>query len=718
MAQANPEGFQYKFIESATDGLRKDMRSDAMPDGASTIAKNVTLRDGIMSVDKGYQEFLGTFRGTPQAIIDVDYVNDTSDLILVTTDTVYERISGEWNYAINAMDKTNVVVTSASADAASAQKDIVVTSATGFSQGDHIGVRYKLSSQKVIYSTTKGATTTYVLTGEIPYVVGNIVNVTGYALSTYNVTQTILTSSYDADNVRTTITTDLNSSGFANTTATNPKIERTDQTIEFRTTIANISSTTFTLAEDLPGRVLKGARVVKAVSLSGDLDYIPDYVFVPSWSAEINPSNGSPVTAIVPGTVVYTNNIDAPLLFMKSSNGVAVREIDLTNIRISPYTNAASAISNFRAKTVELFNEKLCFGKTYESGVNYTNRLRMSKAGTFEDFRSDSGGEVYDLLEGDSNIQAIKRLRNLLIVYKRRSIIRGDWVGSVDVSTRFQTTIANEGAISTAGVVLAEGKHYVVGTKNIYEYDGGPELTPIGDPIREDLFVPTRFANINFKEFIQLAYDPEYRELHLFYPEGTVKGVRKSFRYHEQYKAWTARNYTHYFTTFNMIKSVETLTWNDLRANWSLYNQPWTSAFYVSEKLHRFFLGQGKLLTADGRVLPSPVQVWDQNQIRKTEDTYTVYWQFDTKDFYLPNNFIRVDFLDVYASGDDVSLWWSADLGDQWTRVRALDPRDNIESERVYLNRTAKRIRYRLKGGGTNFQLGWFGFNYIPEFSW
>ena len=171
-----------------------------------------------------------------------------------------------------------------------------------------------------------------------------------------------MTSSYDADNVRTTITTDLNSSGFANTTATNPKIERTDQTIEFRTTIANISSTTFTLAEDLPGRVLKGARVVKAVSLSGDLDYIPDYVLVPSWSPEINPSNGSPVTATTPGTVVYTNNIDAPLLFMRSSNGVAVRDIDLTNIRISPYTNDDSAISNFRAKTVELFNEKLCFG--------------------------------------------------------------------------------------------------------------------------------------------------------------------------------------------------------------------------------------------------------------------------------------------------------------------------------------------------------------------
>ena len=718
MAQANPEGYQYKFVESATDGIRKDLRSDAMPDGSSIVAKNVTLRDGIMSVDKGYQAFLSEFRGTPQAIIDVDYPNGTSDLILVTTETAYERISGEWNYVIDAMDDTNVAYTTTTADAASAQKDIVVTSATGFAQGDNVGVRYKLSAQKDIYSTTKGATTTYVISGEIPFVVNNSVNVTGYALATYNVQQNVVTRSYDAATVRTTITTDLNSSAFANTTATNPKIERNDQTLELRTTITNIASTTFTLADDLPGRVLQGARVTKAITLTGSLDYIPDYVFIPSWTPEINPSNGSPSSATKAGTVVYTNNIDQPILFMAGAGGVTARKFSLANVRISPYTNAQSAVSNFTAKSIELFNEKLCFGRTYESGVSYTNRLRMSKAGSFEDFRSDSGGEVFDLLEGDSTIQCIRRLRNLLIVYKRRSIIRGDWVGSVDVSTRFQTTIANEGAISTKAVTLAGGKHYVVGGKNIYEYDGGPELKPIGDPVREDLYTPDRFANINFKEYIQVAYDPEFQELHLFYPEGTVKGVRKSFRYHEQYKSWTVRNYTHYFTSFNMIKSTETLTWNDLRAKWPIYNQPWTTAFYVSEKLHRFFLGQGKLVTASGAVEDVTPKIWDQNQVKLLEDTYTIYWQFDSKDFYLPNNFIRVDFFDFYASGDDISFWWSNDLGSEWRRVRAFEPRDALEAERIHINQTSKRMRFRLKGGGTNFKLGWFGFNFIPEFSW
>ena len=82
------------------------------------------------------------------------------------------------------------------------------------------------------------------------------------------------------------------------------------------------------------------------------------------------------------------------------------------------------------------------------------------------------------------------------------------------------------------------------------------------------------------------------------------------------------------------------------------------------------------------------------------------------------NSFIRVDFLDLYTQGDDVTLWYSEDLGNQWNRVRALTPKSALQQERVHLNKASKRIRFRLKGSSTNFQLGWMGFSYTPEFSW
>jgi len=110
--------------------------------------------------------------------------------------------------------------------------------------------------------------------------------------------------------------------------------------------------------------------------------------------------------------------------------------------------------------------------------------------------------------------------------------------------------------------------------------------------------------------------------------------------------------------------------------------------------------------------------VYDANAMATQDADYSIPWQYDTKDFYLPNSFIRVDFLDLYTQGDDVTLWYSEDLGNQWNRVRALTPKSALQQERVHLNKASKRIRFRLKGSSTNFQLGWMGFSYTPEFSW
>jgi hypothetical protein len=252
----------------------------------------------------------------------------------------------------------------------------------------------------------------------------------------------------------------------------------------------------------------------------------------------------------------------------------------------------------------------------------------------------------------------------------------------------------------------------------VYEYTGGMVLTNIGDPIREDLFSPNRFANITMKEFIHCSYDPELQEFLLFYPEGTIRGMRKAFRYSEQYKAWTARSYTHYFNFATSFRSSETLTWGQLEHPWTKYNQPWISAFFVDEKLHRFYLGQGKFIGPTGNVETTLNYVYDANTMATQDGQYVIPWQYDTKDFYLPNSFIRIDFLDLYTRGDDVTLWYSEDLGTLWNRVRSLEPKSALGQERVHLNKASKRIRFRLKGSSTNFQLGWAGFSYTPEFSW
>jgi hypothetical protein len=712
-SQTEPVGTQYKFVDNFTEGIRKDLRSDALPDGGALVAKNVTIRDGVVAVDTGYSQFMSAIEGSPQAIFSLNYSNGSTDLILVTTTTVFERLAGQWVYSIES-DGTNIHRTTLTAAVAKDATVINVAASTGMVVGGKIGVRYIASTSIAITATTKGTTSTYRVAGEKVYNPGDKIVVTGYAVATWNVEQTVASTTVAADSTTTDIVTTLDSSGFANTTSTTPKIERFGTAQEHRTTIASISTLAITLTDALPDRALKLAGVILPITLNGTSAYIPDFVTIPNWKLAIT----SGTDATIEGTAVVTNNIDRPFLICKGAGGTTVRLISLDKITVSPFTDAATDLSGFKAKTVSLFNNKLIFGRCSESGTNYNSRIRMSAATLYENFTSDDGGEVYDLGEGDSNIQSIRVLGKLLIVYKRGIIYRGDYIGSINASTRFQSTITNEGAISTHAVVSVPGKHYVVGSKNVYEYTGGMVLTNIGDPIREDLFSPNRFANIAMKEFIHCSYDPELQEFLLFYPEGTIEGMRKAFRYSEQYKSWSTREYTHYFNFATTFRSSETLTWGQLQHPWTNYNQPWVSAFFVDEKLHRFYLGQGKFIGPTGNVETDPAYVYDANSMATKDGDFSIPWQYDTKDFYLPNSFIRIDFLDLYTRGDDVTLWYSEDLGNLWNRVRSLEPKSSLEQERVHLNKASKRIRFRLKGSSTNFQLGWIGFSYTPEFSW
>ena len=719
-SQTEPVGTQYKFMDNFMGGIRKDLRTDALPDSAGLEVSNVTLREGLVEVDKGYSQFMGDIEGSPQVIFQINYPNGSSDMILVTTETVFERLAGQWVYSIGS-DGTNIHRTTLTAASAADATVINVAATTGMTVGGKIGVRYVSANYQDITATTKGATSTYRVAGEQVFNVGDSVSITGYAVATWNVEQVVSSTTIASDGTYTDIVTSLDSAAFANTTATNPRIERFGATQEHRTTIDAINTLAVTLDDALPGRALKLAQVVVPFSLSGSVDYIPDHVVVPNWTLPITGS----VDATISGAAVVTNYMESPFIICKGAGGTTVRSISLDKITVSPYTDAAADLTTFRAKTVELFNNKLVFGRCYESGTNYNSRIRMSAAfdgitnSLYENFTSEDGGEVFDLTSGASDIQAVRNLGKLLIVYKRNVIYRGDYTGGVDASTRFQSTIFNEGAISTHSVVMVPGKHYVVGTKNIYEYNGGLTINNIGDPIREDLYTPNRFANISMKEFIHCVYDQELQEFQLFYPEGTIKGMRKAFRYSEQNQAWSARTYTHYFNYGNNFKSTETLTWGQLTQPWSNYNQPWVSAFFVTEKLHRFLLGQGKFIGPTGDVETELENyVYDANSMATKDTTYAIPWQYDTKDFYLPNSFIRIDFLDLYAAGDDVTLWYSEDLGVIWTRVRSLDPKTVIERERVHLNKASKRIRFRLKGSSANFQLGWAGFSYTPEFSW
>ena len=727
MPEPNKTSFEYKHLQEFTGGIRKDMRSDTIPDNALVAGHNISIREGVISADRGFSRFMQAVRGTPQLIENIQYPNGTTDMVLVTTDTVYERLSGEWAYAVDAGDGTGTVNSAlVSADVASGAIISIPAADVGkFSQNDHVGVRYKVQNAKTVTGTTKGSTTTYTLAGTDGgfFNVGDTVYISGMNPTDYNVEQTI-TSAGTSSNV-TTIVTNLNSSTFGSPGGS-PKMEKTYTTKEFHTTIASIAGSgdprNITLAADLPGRVIKGARFVKAHVLNGVTTQAVDSVIVPGFTPQI--SSTGPVNATKAGAVVYTNGVDIPKVICSGAGGVTVRDLYKTNIYTlgSDESNTGNRVAAFTARAVSLFNGKLMFANTNEgTALTFINRVRLSQIDDFEDFRTTQGGEIVELVEGSTGIAAMEPMSDFVVVYKEDVIYRGDWIGSPNVSVRFTATVQNEGTVGTNAIAPLPGYHYFVGKRNIYKYDGGKQLEPIGDPIRSELYTVNRSLNVANQHYVFAFFDPENRELNVVYPKGMTEGARESLRYYEPYQAWSTRTYNNWFTYGKVLRSHQTLTWADLRQNWQAYTQPWTTAFFVAAKYHKFLLGNGKYVNVSAiktSIEDTSLFVYDVNEIKNTDDGYSVRWEVETKDFYLPNSFIRVDFADVYCAGDDVAMHFSDDLGVTFRRVRQTDPRDLLESERLYMNKAGKQMRFRFRGQSTNFQLGWMGFSFAPEFSW
>ena len=723
MPEPNKTSFEYKHLTEFTGGIRKDMRPDTIPDNAVVAAHNVSVREGVISADKGFAKFMQNVRGTPQLVENIQYPNGTTDMVLFTTDTVYERLSGQWSYAIDAGAGTGTVnYTTLSADAAAGQKVITIPAADvgKFSTDDYVGVRYKLTDARTLSSVAKGTTTTYQMaaTDGQAFEPGESVYVSGNGVADYNVEQTISTISTTA--AVTTIVTTLNSSGFGSPSGTT-KMEHTSTMKEFQTTIDSIAGSgdprNITLDENLPGRAIKGARLVKAPVLGGKTTQPVDSVIVPGFTPQI--SSSVPVNATKAGAIVYTNGIDIPKVVCAGAGGVTVRDLYKSNIHDFGTTSTVSA---FTARTVTLFNGKLMFANTTEgTAKTFINRVRLSQIDDFEDFRAAQGGEIVELVEGSTGIVVMEPMSEFVVVYKEDAIYRGDWIGSPNVSVRFTATIHNEGCLATNAVAVLPGYHYFVGKRNIYQYDGGKQLQPIGDPIRDYLFTANRSLNVSNQHYVFAFFDPEWRELNILYPKGTSVGARECLRYYEPYKSWSTRTYNNWFTYGKALRSHETLTWSALRQAWGDYGQPWTTAFFVSAKYHKFLLGNGSYVNVSAiktSIESTDTYVYDVNEIKTSDDGYSIRWELETKDFYLPSSYIRVDFADVYCAGDDVALHFSDDLGVTFRRVRQTSPRDLLESERLFMNQAGKQMRFRFRGQSTNFQLGWIGFSFAPEFSW
>jgi len=89
-----------------------------------------------------------------------------------------------------------------------------------------------------------------------------------------------------------------------------------------------------------------------------------------------------------------------------------------------------------------------------------------------------------DVDDTDGRIIAIKRLGDVLYVYKERSIIAFTYTGGEDTVFSKEVVTTKAGLISPEAIVELPHMHIFVGQDNIYVFDGNT-CTAIGDPVKD-----------------------------------------------------------------------------------------------------------------------------------------------------------------------------------------------------------------------------------------
>lgn len=159
---AEEKTWEYKHIDAFTKGLNLSVRGDKIEDGELLQANNVVFEEDRIRIDTGYIPFFEAIRGAPRAVYQLFKRSGTSELLLVTNSTLYKAQLDQWQYVKGTAGTTTTAQLNASGT------NLTVTSITGFSNGDFIGVTLDNGLQHKTTINGAPSGTTIVMADPVP----------------------------------------------------------------------------------------------------------------------------------------------------------------------------------------------------------------------------------------------------------------------------------------------------------------------------------------------------------------------------------------------------------------------------------------------------------------------------------------------------------------------------------------------------------------------
>ncbi len=510
-----------------------------------------------------------------------------------------------------------------------------------------------------------------------------LVLITNLTFYKYNATSGVVEWQYVSDGTSTTLTaeadtpdviisvTDASSfsaNDFVGLTLNNGK--------QHQSTIASISSNDITLDDAVPSTSAIGKTLVKAVVLAGSTDIGVSVVNYPGVDE-----------------MYFCNGVDTPKKFDGSTC------IDILNL----------PGSTFVARLVAIFNNHVLLMHTTEDGTIFPQRVRRSDTGDPTEWVTGNAG-FNDILDKSDYIIATEELGAYQIIYKQTSTVRIEFINQTGRLFNFTTTLNEDGALSTGSVAKLSDRHIVAGNRSIYEYDGGFALNVIDDDIREKLYgVDREISSANIGRSFAL-YVEEFDEFWFFYPTSASAVPNRMVRARDPSSGrpqWTARTFAKKFEGFGLATVTTSLTWNDEVGDWTQAIGSWITGSGEVDSPTIMLCGSDPTL-----------QVYEYDFVQTQDDGVDIAILVETKDFTVPNRFLRFDRFEYSVKGTNVKFSYSVDEGATWNLLKTSSPGADYVRQRVFKQFMSRMVRFKFEAATAGFGLEWLGFLWKRESIW
>jgi hypothetical protein len=335
-------------------------------------------------------------------------------------------------------------------------------------------------------------------------------------------------------------------------------------------------------------------------------------------------------------SVIFTNGVDRVQIF----DGSTCQEL----------TEIFTDISVTTCETVGLFANSVILGNITEGGAQKPHKVYWSDTGDPNEWATGNSGND-ELFDTRDPIVGMKLLGDVNIIYRSRSIIRQEFVGTELQYFNFRTMIFGEefgaqgvGAVGHNAIFPFESEHIFMSRDGIYSYKGGFSVENIGRKIFKGQFDSNGAVDkeVLYRGFLQ--YVPEYDDLYCFYPSTlATEYCDKALILNVASRVWTTRNWTHEMTGSSVRLVSESITYNDLIGQ--MIEQEWTA-------LSRTVDGQVPtvLLTS----VDTDNKVFEYDYISNTDNGTDIVWVAITKHFRQLDREIRFDRFDFLLAGGTV----------------------------------------------------------------